>query len=705
MSITAKRWGVALASVLGAVACRAHNDAATLKDVAMRPHDLGAYECPTGPIRVAFFDADATLVVAKSGSEFTNGIRVDVLPFVGSKIAQLNRDGYLVAVVSSSVGVDQAPSALGEAEEMLAATANLVGQMGGRIDYLAMADDAERKPKTGMATRLDGLLREKCGQGIDLTKSFVVGDSGYKRGQDGPHPDGRPADDSSNVDRGFAKNLLTPDVEPSSKFFQEPTDYFGWRDFGVFNLETQGELEDFMKTIETRAAVLRAEGGEGVASADALDAEVRNLRRANGLTPLFRFVHYNIKELTTGKLVDAQNAQLNMATRIIRGLGPDLLSINEVQYDLPDVPTTGLPGTGDNMKRLVERTGLTSGMADASPWSYALAPANTGKRALRKPDGSYATDPNGPGAAGLADVISFGTFPGQYSTGFATRLSIERRTVHTDLKWADWDASLELGTLTLPNDQPAPADMELFDKNFNDTTVLLEGRTAHFITFHTVPAFGFGGSAALNIARNKAQLEFLEWYLLGECDPENSQSAVKRCETSIRPLVDGTPFIAVGDLNVNWGTPDGGAEALQRMLTSDRVHGWRAPNPDFRFQSQVGTDKSYITYMSDGVDLGKLQSELDYFIVSKQFRIASGKVAAPLSWFKEHGCHPTKATADAQRTEVATATPDMAVSVSTRYGDANTKSYCVVEVSKDFAEYRKGSDHLPVYVTFGWAGG
>lgn len=694
-----------LAALAANASCKTRpEDGASVKDLPSRSHDLGTYSCPDGVtrgIKVAFFDADSTLRVSKSGSVSANGIDdVNLLPFVGKKLAELNRDGFLVAVVSNQGGVAQGHITFEVAEGALVTTARLASEMGARIDYLAMApnDDEDRKPKTGMAKRLEQLLREKCGTGIDYANSFMVGDSGYKKNKDGPHPDGRPADDFSNADRFFAKNVFAPDGELTSKHFQEPTDYFGWREFGVYNIENQGELEDFLVTIEARAKALRAENGDAARIA-ALEQEVRSLRRTDRLPPLFRYVHYNIKELTTAKLLDAQNEQINTAAKIIRNLGPDLLSINEMQYDLPDVPTPGLPGTGQNMKRLIERTRLEG----RDTWSFNLAQANTGNRAKKKQDGSYATDPNGPGSADLADVISFGTFPGQYSTGFGTRLSIEARAVYTDLKWKDWDASLQLGSLTLPNGQPAPETMELFDKNFNDTTVLLEGRTAHFITFHTVPAFGFGGSADLNIARNKSQLEFLAWYLTGQCEPSNEQSAVKSCQTDIRPLAENTPFIAVGDLNVDWSTSDGGAAVLKSLLTNARVHNWRAPNPDHLFRAEEDTKKSYITYMSDGVDLGKLQSELDYFVVSKHFRIANGKVSAPLSWFKDHGCHPTRTEAETKRAAAAAATPSKSVTISTRYGDNNTRSYCVVEVSKEFADYRKGSDHFPAYVTFGWA--
>ncbi len=688
----------ALSAVLALTSCKVRDDAASaVKDAPSHAADLSTYACPASEkIRVAFFDADSTLRVAKSGAVSANAADdVDVLPFVGSKIGELNKAGYLVAIVSNQMGIQQGKITAEASEAALSLTARGLGELGGRIDYIGMApaDDDLRKPKTGLASQLAGLLKDKCGKEIDLANSLMVGDSAYKRGVDGPSPDGRPADDFSNADRLFAKNLFAPDGELDDQHFQEPTDYFGWKAYGVYNIESPGQLEDFLLTLEAKA-----KAGEPGTDSAALLREVETVRRVNGMTKrAIRFAHFNVKELRTDKLVNMQDAQVERAALNIRLLNPDLVSINEIQYDLPDVATVGLPGTGDNMKRFVARTHL-----DATGWSYNLAQANTGNLSKKQPDGNYAINPNAPGADQLADQVNFGTFPGQYSTGFATRFPVTKATVLTDLKWRDWDQAFKFADFKLPNGQPLPDDMSLFDKNFNDVLVELAGRPAHVVTFHTVPAFGFGGSADANVQRNLAQLAFLEWYLLGSCDAADASSAVKRCETEAKPLEGNTPFIAIGDLNVDWGTTAGGAAVIKRLLENPKVNNWRAENHDWMFRADPTDKRAHISYMSDGVDLGKIQSELDYFIVSKQFKIEDGRVFAPLSYYQEHSCHDTKAKADAAKTPL-TLVDGRDISVSTRYADDGTKTFCVVSVTKSFAAFRKGSDHLPVYVTLSWA--
>jgi DNA 3'-phosphatase len=246
----------------------------------VKRRDLTAYSCPAegDAIKVAFLDADSTLRVSKSGSVSANGADdVNVLPFVAAGVARLQAEGYLTAIVSNQGGIEQGHITYEIAEGALAFTASQLGALGGRIDYFdfAEAKGKDRKPEVGMALRLDELLQEKCGRPLDVEASIMVGDSGYKKGVDGPHPDGRPADDFSNADRGFAENLGVP--------FHEPTDFFGWKQpWEVFNIATEDELVRFLEAIEEEAARLE-ESGEDEELAESLAKEARDNRKVNGL--------------------------------------------------------------------------------------------------------------------------------------------------------------------------------------------------------------------------------------------------------------------------------------------------------------------------------------------------------------------------------------------------------------------------------------
>ena len=246
--------------------------------IVKKRRSMTAVKCVPGTAqaKVAFFDADSTLRISRSGAVTANNATdVHVLPFAAQEIKRLAGEGYVFAVVSNQGGVAAGIQTLATAEKALALAISKLRKLGAPVHYfdLAEANDNFRKPNTGMADLLDDKITAKCGEGIDFAKSFMVGDSGYKKNVDGPHPDGRPADDFSNSDRGFAENLGIP--------FHEPTDYFKWRDFEVFNLAKPAELTDFLDAIEARAGELRDDGDEAAATA-LEDVAARN-REVNGL--------------------------------------------------------------------------------------------------------------------------------------------------------------------------------------------------------------------------------------------------------------------------------------------------------------------------------------------------------------------------------------------------------------------------------------
>lgn len=239
---------------------------------------LDMFTCPKGKkeIKVAFYDADSTLRVSKKNGVTAMAIDdVDILPFAARSVKADHDAGYLVAIVSNQGGVGSGKTKYEVAEGGLRTTAEKLGQLGAKVDYFDFAenDDEFRKPEVGMATRLSGFVEAKCGRGIDIAQSKMVGDSAYKEGEDGPSPDGRKADDFSNADRLFAENLGVP--------FQEPTDAYGWRDYGVYNVLGEKQLLPFLEKIEERAASLRAKGE--IEDADALDEEVAANRKVNNL--------------------------------------------------------------------------------------------------------------------------------------------------------------------------------------------------------------------------------------------------------------------------------------------------------------------------------------------------------------------------------------------------------------------------------------
>lgn len=195
-------------------------------------------------VKVAFFDVDSTLRVSLSGSVSANHPKdVLLLPFVAQKIAELKRQGYLIALVSNQGGVASGHVTIQEADQALLYTTELLKEQDPEavVHYydFAEASDEFRKPETGMAKLLEQQLKERA-LTIDWSESFMVGDSAYKRGVD-TEPSGLPGIHFSNSDRIFAEKLKI-------RFF-DPTDFFGWRSYGVRVFDKAEEVRKFLSEL------------------------------------------------------------------------------------------------------------------------------------------------------------------------------------------------------------------------------------------------------------------------------------------------------------------------------------------------------------------------------------------------------------------------------------------------------------------------
>lgn len=187
-------------------------------------------------VKVAFFDADATLRIAPSKSVTAqNPNDVYILPGAANKIAELNRQGYLIAIVSNQGGVHAGYNTFADAEGALITTIRKIREQNkeAKIHYFDMADQAEgdyfRKPNIGMGKNLERVLARK-GYTLDWANSMMIGDAQYKKTDTDPRT-GKPGRDFTNTDRLFAENL-------GIKTFH-PFEYFGW---------TQDILEAVYKT-------------------------------------------------------------------------------------------------------------------------------------------------------------------------------------------------------------------------------------------------------------------------------------------------------------------------------------------------------------------------------------------------------------------------------------------------------------------------
>jgi len=240
--------------------------------------------------------------------------------------------------------------------------------------------------------------------------------------------------------------------------------------------------------------------------------------------PTFTLLHYNVKELSDAKLLDPENKQATELISFLNSQQFDILSINEIRYN----PTVmQIINTKLDTKELKEEV---------------FVKANTGNK----------SKPNQP------DIVNFGKVPGEYSNGALIKFKILNEVIIQDLKWSTFFKEEDFSNFKLSNNDEIPKDIELFDKSFSDTTLLIEDKQVHLLLLHTVPAYGFGNANSINFLRNQRQLEFLRWYLNLDGLSEN--------KANIKPLSKGDSFVLVGDLNVDYKAKTLGAKILSSII-------------------------------------------------------------------------------------------------------------------------------------------
>ena len=396
-----------------------------------------------------------------------------------------------------------------------------------------------------------------------------------------------------------------------------------------------------------------------------------------------RLVHFNIRELDSAKLLRGQaHPQIRAVKEVMSRYPFDIFSVNELHYDLPGVPARAYQSRGENLYRLLE---LVDGFG-AYSYFTSFDPANTGRNALRKPDGDYEVNPNAPGAYLLADPVNFGSFPAEYSTGAATRFPILAKKVFSRVLWKAFRPDRDLSQFRDGFNQPLnTATVELFDKNFTDLTLNVGGKAVHLILFHAVPAFNFGNPFSMNDARNHDQLAFLEWYLTGATSfpvpaglLEPVVPGVPLSGTEIFPLPPGSTFIAVGDWNADvTDATKPSAEILKRL--------YEHFNPWMR-------DLGVQTFQGSSFDPATYQAQLDYAFVSRDIRVLGGGVHAPAPNARDLGC-------DLAAPPVVQGPEREARSYVMRTVDTLPQT-CWIEVDRDFAVAKDASDHRLLWAEF-----
>jgi hypothetical protein len=319
------------------------------------------------------------------------------------------------------------------------------------------------------------------------------------------------------------------------------------------------------------------------------------------------------------------NAQAQAAAETIQRVRPDVLLINEFDFDAQG-----------RAARLFQRNYLSVGHNGAAPIHYPfrfVAPSNTGI-----PSG-FDLDNNGT-VGGANDAFGFGAYPGQFGMAVYSRFPILRHRIRTFqlFLWKDMPGAL------LPDDPatPAPADwyspeelavFRLSSKSHWDVPVVVGGKVVHALVSHPTPPV-FDGPEDRNGTRNFDEIRLWADYVVP------SRSRYLYDDQGRRGgLARGASFVVMGDQNSDPLDGDSIPGAAQQLLEHPRVNTSLTPTSPGGPEQAALQGGANLTHRSDPAfdtadfaDVpGPGNLRADYVLPSRDLRMLDARVFWPLA--------------------------------------------------------------------------
>ena len=300
----------------------------------------------------------------------------------------------------------------------------------------------------------------------------------------------------------------------------------------------------------------------------------------NGAAPgqSMRWATFNIRELSGAKLNDVDSAgrgrcgQLCKAAEIIQRVRPDVLLINEIDFDFEPRRNAAL---------FLERY-LRVSQNGQEPIDYPqifFEPVNTGVPTGRDLGNDGKTD-------GPADAYGYGRYPGQYGMALYSRFPIDAKKARSfgGFLWKDMPGNLMPDGRAGKPAWYSPEEAAIFrlsSKSHWDVPIRIGETTVHVLCAHPTPPV-FDGPEDRNGRRTFDEIRLLADFIRG------GESASYLIDDQHRPgpLPAGALFVVMGDMNADpikdqalYGQP-----AISQLLGLERIHD---PAP-----TQVGSEPS-----------------------------------------------------------------------------------------------------------------
>jgi hypothetical protein len=314
-------------------------------------------------------------------------------------------------------------------------------------------------------------------------------------------------------------------------------------------------------------------------------------------------------------LATPDNAQARVIAEIIQRTRPDVLLINEFDYDPSAV---GL--FQDNY------LGVSQNGADPITYPHTfIAPSNTGV-----PSGF---DLNNDGSVGGPDdALGFGFFPGQFGMVVYSKYPIGEVRTFGNFLWKDMPGALLPIDPATGEDWYSPDELDvlpLSSKSHWDLEIEIGKKDVHLLVSHPTPPV-FDGDEDRNGRRNFDEIRFWADYV-----HSRRGRYIYDDEGRFGGLGRGQPFVIAGDMNSDPNDGDSIPGAIQQLLDHPKVNDKFTPTSTggvWAAQVQGGVNDDHISDpAADTADFGEPPGNLraDYVLPSKRLRVVDGAVFWP----------------------------------------------------------------------------
>ena len=316
------------------------------------------------------------------------------------------------------------------------------------------------------------------------------------------------------------------------------------------------------------------------------------------------------------------NAQANVVAEIIQRARPEVLLINEFDFEpnnaLADAFQANYLGVGQN---------------GAAPIAYPyvfVAPSNTGI-----PSG-FDLDNSGGAPGGPNDAFGFGFFPGQFGMAVFSQHPILFDDVRTfqNFLWKDMPGARLPTVPATGGPWYSNAELEvlrLSSKSHWDVPIDIGGRTVHFLVSHPTPPV-FDGAEDRNGTRNADEIRLWADYVTpgaGDYIYDDAGGA--------GGLDPGSMFVIAGDQNSDPLDGDSIPGSIQQLLDNPRINATVTPSSEGAVEAAALQGGANATHRSDPrfdtadfADGAPGNLRADYVLPSRSLRIVDVAVFWPV---------------------------------------------------------------------------